>query len=206
MTLPNQLTLLRIILTPVFLFCLFSGNYVFHQLSLAVFIIAAVTDWYDGWVARKWGYVTQWGKFLDPLADKILTSAAFIAFVYLDIMQSWMMLIIVIRDISITLLRSFAEFKNKPVVTAKSAKVKTFIQMVAVYYILVLTVLKDVKWIASSYGDILQILTSQMIIYPLMLLVTLLTLITGIMYLVDNRKILKELYAIFSRATESDRA
>lgn len=206
MTLPNQLTLLRIILTPVFLFCLFSGNYVFHQLSLAVFIIAAVTDWYDGWVARKWGYVTQWGKFLDPLADKILTSAAFIAFVYLDIMQSWMMLIIVIRDISITLLRSFAEFKNKPVVTAKSAKVKTFIQMVAVYYILVLTVLKDVKWIASSYGDILQILTSQMIIYPLMLLVTLLTLITGIMYLVHNRKILKELYAIFSRATESDRA
>ncbi len=206
MTLPNQLTLLRIILTPVFLFFLFSKNYVFHQLSLAVFIIAAVTDWYDGWVARKWGYVTQWGKFLDPLADKILTSAAFIAFVYLDIMDSWMMLIIVIRDISITLLRSFAELKNRPVVTAKSAKVKTFIQMVAVYYILVLIVLKDVKWVASSYSDILQTLTSQRIIYPLMLVVTLLTLITGIMYLIDNRKILKELYAIVSRTTESDRA
>jgi len=204
MTLPNQLTLLRIILAPIFLLFLFSENYVFHQLSLAVFIIAAVTDWYDGWVARKWGYVTQWGKFLDPLADKILTSAAFIAFVHLDVMESWMMLIIVIRDISITLLRSYAELKAKPVMTSKSAKVKTLIQMVAIYYVLLLIVLKDVKWIAASYSDILQTLMSQTIIYPLMLLVTLLTLITGIMYLIDNRKILKELYA-FSRATESDR-
>jgi len=88
--------------------------------------------------------------------------------------------------------------------TSKSAKVKTLIQMVAIYYVLLLIVLKDVKWIAASYSDILQTLMSQTIIYPLMLLVTLLTLITGIMYLIDNRKILKELYA-FSRATESDR-
>jgi CDP-diacylglycerol--glycerol-3-phosphate 3-phosphatidyltransferase len=166
--------------------------------------VAALTDWYDGWVARKWGFVTRWGKFLDPLADKILTSAAFIAFVYMGLMEGWMIIIIVIRDFSITLLRSYAELKDKPVVTAKLAKVKTFLQMAVIYYVLLLLVFKDIKWIAASWGDLLQTLISRKIIYPLMLVITLLTLVTGVMYIIDNRKTLRELY-VFNRAAESDR-
>jgi len=68
MVLPNQLTILRIILTPVFLFLFLSNDPVYNQIALAVFIIAALTDWYDGWLARKFNYITNWGKFWDPLA------------------------------------------------------------------------------------------------------------------------------------------
>ena len=79
---PNQLTLLRIILTPAFALLLISDSPINKQIALVVYCLAALTDWYDGWVARRWGYITHWGKFLDPLADKVLTSAAFISFIF----------------------------------------------------------------------------------------------------------------------------
>ena len=112
MVLPNQLTVLRIILTPVFLVLFLSGDPLLIQISLAVYLIAAITDWYDGWLARKFNYITEWGKFLDPLADKILTSGAFFAFVYLDVLELWMVLVIVIRDFAITGLRGYADYQH----------------------------------------------------------------------------------------------
>lgn len=102
MTLPNQLTILRIILTPVFLFFFLSDNSLFIQISLAVYIVAALTDWYDGWLARKFNYITEWGKFWDPLADKILTSAVFIGFVIVGLLPLWMVFLIIFRDLSVT--------------------------------------------------------------------------------------------------------
>src|ERR1041385_3561530 len=90
MSLPNSLTLLRIILTPLFLALFLSDSSFSKQLSLVVFIVAALTDWYDGWVARKYGYITRWGKFLDPLADKILSSATLFSFVFLGLVDAWM--------------------------------------------------------------------------------------------------------------------
>src|SRR5512135_1440944 len=116
---PNQLTFLRILLTPLFVFLLFSVDPVSRQLSLIVFFIAMLTDWYDGWVARRWGYVTRWGTFLDPLADKVVTSAALIAFIYLDLVPPWTVWLIVGRDILITFLRSYSEFKGKPFDTSR---------------------------------------------------------------------------------------
>ena len=80
MTLPNQLTILRIVLTPLFLILFLSSEPLLKQISVGIFIIAALSDWYDGWLACKFNYITEWGKFMDPLADKILTSAAFIGF------------------------------------------------------------------------------------------------------------------------------
>jgi len=80
MTLPNQLTILRIILSPVFLLFFLSDVIWIKQFSVIIYIVAALSDWYDGWLARKFNYITSWGKFWDPLADKILTSAAFIGF------------------------------------------------------------------------------------------------------------------------------
>ena len=78
MTLPNQLTILRIVLSPVFLFLFLSHDPLMKQISVCVFIIASLSDWYDGWLARKFNYISEWGKFMDPLADKILVSTAFI--------------------------------------------------------------------------------------------------------------------------------
>ncbi|MCS7228476.1 MAG: CDP-diacylglycerol--glycerol-3-phosphate 3-phosphatidyltransferase [Candidatus Kryptonium sp.] len=200
MTLPNQLTILRIVLTPVFVVLFLSKDLLLKQLSLLVYIVAALTDWYDGWIARKFGYITRWGRFLDPLADKILTSSAFISFASLQLVEAWMVIIIVIRDILITLLRSYAEFKDKPVITTKGAKAKTFIQMVFIYYLMFGYVIN-----LSFEGLNLELsLLHPNLIYWSMLLVTLLTFWTGVAYLYDNWKIIKTLYvSAGKRASES---
>ncbi|MCB0743927.1 MAG: CDP-diacylglycerol--glycerol-3-phosphate 3-phosphatidyltransferase, partial [Ignavibacteriae bacterium] len=125
MVLPNQLTTLRIILTPVFLFLFLSENPILKQISLAIYILAAITDWYDGWLARKFNYITTWGKFMDPLADKVLTSTAFFAFVAIGVLELWMVLVVVFRDLLITGLRLFADWKKKSFTTSKLAKAKT---------------------------------------------------------------------------------
>lgn len=200
MTLPNQLTILRIILTPIFVALFLSDKTLFKQLSLPVYIIAALTDWYDGWVARKFGYVSRWGRFLDPLADKILTSSAFISFATLGVLETWMVISVVVRDILITLLRSYAEFKNKPVITTKGAKAKTFVQMVFIYYLLFAYVLN----VSFEKVNLKASLLHPDLIYWVMFFVTILTLWTGLVYIYDNWKIIKSLYVSTSKgASES---
>jgi CDP-diacylglycerol--glycerol-3-phosphate 3-phosphatidyltransferase len=144
--------------------------------------------------------MTKWGRFLDPLADKILTSSAFIAFASLKLVETWMVVAIVVRDLLITILRSYAEFKDKPVITTKSAKVKTFVQMVFIYYLLF-------GYVADlSFGglNLKDSVLHPVFLHWLMLFVTVLTLWTGLVYLYDNWKIIKLLYvATFRRASES---
>ncbi|RPI03802.1 MAG: CDP-diacylglycerol--glycerol-3-phosphate 3-phosphatidyltransferase [Ignavibacteriae bacterium] len=191
---PNQLTFLRILLTPVFLVLLLSSHSVLRQWSLAVFIFAAITDWYDGWLARRWGYVTRWGAFFDPLADKILTSAALLAYASLGLVSGWMVWIIVIRDIIITVLRSYAEYKGKPVDTSKLAKTKTFAQYVLIYYLLLFYVAQNTPSIEERFSGLIQALLNYSFIYIAMLLITGITLWTGIIYIFDNWKTIRELY------------
>ncbi|MBC8484682.1 MAG: CDP-diacylglycerol--glycerol-3-phosphate 3-phosphatidyltransferase [Ignavibacteria bacterium] len=186
MTFPNQLSIIRIILSPVFLFMYFSGDKLVKQLSLLVFFVAVLTDWYDGWHARKFKSVTRTGIFLDPLADKILTSFAFILFFIEGIMPSWMMLVIVIRDIVITVLRSYNEYTGKTLKTSYIAKVKTFVQMTYIFLILFLLVL-----ITFDIGYSLKVVINNFLDsntnYYLMLLVTLLTFYTGISYFFEKK-------------------
>jgi len=196
MVLPNQLTVLRIILTPVFLFLFLSGDPLLIQISLAVYLIAAITDWYDGWLARKFNYITDWGKFLDPLADKILTSAAFFAFVHLDILELWMVWVIVIRDFVITGLRGYADYQGVSFVTSKSAKIKTFIQMVFIYYLLFIYTMQNTQFFYKGNSEIFNKMFDQNLIYYLMLFITLLTFYTGVEYFYTNRKTIKRLFKI----------
>jgi CDP-diacylglycerol--glycerol-3-phosphate 3-phosphatidyltransferase len=200
---PNQLSLLRILLTPVFLAFLFSESSLLRQLSLLVFIVALLTDWYDGWVARRWGYVTRWGTFLDPLADKIVTSAALIAFVILNIAPAWTVWLIVIRDIAITLLRSYSEYKGKPFDTSKLAKTKTFLQFVVIYYILLLHVAGGTEYFRIQYGAAIDTLLHNTVVYVLMVLTAVITVWTGVSYVLKNRKTIRELYVYSNRITES---
>ncbi|MEP0822409.1 MAG: CDP-diacylglycerol--glycerol-3-phosphate 3-phosphatidyltransferase [Ignavibacterium sp.] len=202
---PNQLTLLRILLTPVFLAFLFSENPVFRQISLIVFILAVLTDWYDGWVARRWGYVTRWGTFLDPLADKIVTSAALISFVILGLAPGWAVWLIVIRDIAITLLRSYSEWRGKPIDTTRFAKTKTFLQFVVIYYILLLYVARNTDFFAQNYGKAIDALLDRTVLDILVILIAVITVWTGVLYIVGNRAIIRELYDLSSRrVTERD--
>jgi CDP-diacylglycerol---glycerol-3-phosphate 3-phosphatidyltransferase len=194
MSIPNSLTIFRILLTPVFVILLFSDSSFWKQISLVVYIVAALTDWYDGWVARRYGYVTRWGKFLDPLADKILSAAALFSFVALGLVDAWMVWIVVVRDFLITGLRSYAEWKNEPIVTSKTAQAKTFGEFVVIYYILILYVAQHIPLVNKDYGQWIDTLTHPQVLFGMMLLVTLSTVGTGIMYLIDNRKFLLKLY------------
>jgi CDP-diacylglycerol--glycerol-3-phosphate 3-phosphatidyltransferase len=193
LNLPNQLTLLRIALTPVFVAFLLSDSLTLRQLSLAVFVIAALTDWYDGWIARKMGYTTRWGKFLDPLADKILSSAALLAYVSLGLVDAWMVWVVIFRDFLITGLRSYAEFHDQPIVTSRGAQAKTFGEFVVIYYILILYVIRSIPIVYQEWGFTIDSLMHPRVLFGMMLLVTLSTVGTGIAYLFDNRKMIREL-------------
>ncbi len=194
LNIPNQLTLLRIALTPVFVLLLLSSSSTLRQVSLIVFVVAALTDWYDGWIARKMGYVSQWGKFLDPLADKVLSSAAFICFVALGLVDGWMVWTIIIRDFLITGLRAYAEYREHPVVTSRSAQTKTFSQFVVMYYILILYVCRTIPSVYEEFGRWIDSLMEREVLFGMMLLVTIMTVWTGVAYLIDNRKTLRDLY------------
>jgi len=194
MLLPNQLTTLRIILTPVFLFLFISGDPYLIRISFLVFIAAAITDWYDGWLARKFNYITNWGKFMDPLADKILTSTAFFAFVFLGILPLWMVIIIAVRDFLITFLRIYADYKKINFSTSRLAKVKTFIQLVFLYYLLFFYVLRTFETIEQNYSNLFDILFNEHLIYWTMFIVTLITLFSGIKYIAANRKLIGKMF------------
>ena len=193
LNLPNQLTLFRIALTPVFAWFLLSDSPLFRQLSLAIFVIAALTDWYDGWIARKMGYTTRWGKFLDPLADKILSSTALLVYVSLGLVDGWMVWIIIARDFLITGLRTYMEYHDQPIVTSKTAQAKTFGEFVVIYYILILYVARSVPSVYEQFGSTIDSLMHPQVLFGMMLLVTLSSVGTGIAYLVDNWKNLLEL-------------
>lgn len=194
--LPNQLTIARIILSPVFYFLYMSKDPLLKQISAVVFIIAAITDWYDGWLARKYNYITQWGKFLDPLADKVLTSAGFFALASLGYLEFWMVWIIVLRDFLITGLRVYAEFKKKSFTTSRSAKWKTFAQMFFLYYLLLVTVLMTIGSIYDGNKFIFELLLNEVFVYFIMLAITLFTLVTGIWYLIKNKLLIKQLFLV----------
>lgn len=194
LNLPNQLTLLRILLTPLFVYLIMSESAMNKQIALIVFVVAALTDWYDGWVARRFGYISRWGKFFDPLADKIFASAAMLAYVWLGLLDGWMVWIVIIRDMFMTALRSYAEYKDQPIVTSKSAQAKTFTQFVVIYYVLILYVGRNIPAINQRFGGLIDTLMDKQVLFGMMLLVTIAAVGTAIAYLWDDRKMLKELF------------
>uniref|UniRef100_A0A832DGS7 CDP-diacylglycerol--glycerol-3-phosphate 3-phosphatidyltransferase n=1 Tax=Ignavibacterium album TaxID=591197 RepID=A0A832DGS7_9BACT len=194
MVLPNQLTVLRIILTPLFLYLFLSDDPLLIQISLGIYIIAALTDWYDGWLARKFNYITEWGKFWDPLADKILTSVVFIGFVIVNLLPLWMVILIIFRDLSVTLLRVYADSRGYSFRTTYYAKWKTMLQMIFLYYLLILYVAKNSSEVYSRYQNIIDILLNNDLIYFTMLLITIITVHSGISYLILNKSLIKQLF------------
>jgi len=188
-TIPNQLTILRIVLTPIFIVLFIKKSATDQLIASIIFTAAAITDWYDGWYARKFGVVSRWGQFMDPLADKILVSSALIIFAILDYVFDWMVWIIVIRDFMVTGLRLYALYIGKPIITHVLAKWKTMLQMSTIFVVLLY-----INWynlnLNSNFTYHAQYLD---VIGMLMSLVTLLTIISGVIYLFENRAILYNL-------------
>lgn len=193
LTLANILTVSRLFLAPIFLVLILSDDAAGVIASIVVFGVAALTDWLDGFSARAYGQVTEQGEFLDPLADKVLTTSAFVGFYILDIMPLWMVLVIVVRDFGVTAMRIAADQRGTPMKTSWHAKVKTFVQMVVIFYTLALLyVAVDAPADPVKYpllGN--DLLHSGLTYYPLLLL-TVFTIWTAIEYVLSNRHLFRQ--------------
>ena len=187
MNAPNILSVIRIILSPLFLYLFLTEDITLQRVSVVVFFIAVLTDWYDGWYARKYKSITKTGIFLDPLADKILTTFAFILFYMKRILPVWMLLIIALRDIVITILRSYDEYRGLTIRTSKIAKTKTFLQMTYIFFILALFILPTFNISESTRMSINDFLFNSSTNYIFMFVITLITLYTGITYFFEKR-------------------
>lgn len=191
-TFPNIITATRILLTPLFVWLMLSEDATLVQISAAVFLVAAITDWYDGWYARRYNAGSAFGRFFDPLADKVLVGAAFFAFVFLGILNIWMVAIIVGRDVLVTVLRVAADRHHQPVVTSQLAKWKTAMQLVFLWYIVAVYTVQNIGWLhARISAGMMSTLLSPWIILSSMIVLTALSLITAAQYLLENRHILR---------------
>ena len=135
MNLPNKLTTLRVIMIPFFVFFLLwqnGENYTFRMIALALFIIASLTDLLDGKIARKYNLVTNFGKFMDPLADKLLVCSALICLIELNALPAWMVIIIIAREFIISGFRLIASDNGVVIAASYWGKFKTTFQMVSV--------------------------------------------------------------------------
>ena len=128
----NKLTMFRVVLIPVFIIIIYAGFTGFEYAALAVFIIACLTDFADGFIARKYDQTTDFGKFMDPVADKVLTVAALSVFVEWGKMPAWALLIVVTREFAVTALRLVAADSGRVIAAGKSGKVKTAATMVCI--------------------------------------------------------------------------
>ena len=177
-TIPNIISLFRIILIPVFVYFLVNGDFI---VSLCIFIVASLADALDGWMARKLKQITEFGKFIDPLADKLLVVSALITIMAIDpsmeVFDSWMIFIIVGRDILITFMRWLAIKQNKSLRTSRFGKVKTAFQMISILLIIMVYAANR-----ANYFDAIDI----EIPYWIMLAVTFLTALSGLRYLATN--------------------
>lgn len=178
MNLPNKLTILRIILVPVFVAVMLTNCFGDNSrwVALAIFIIASLTDLLDGKIARKYNLVTNFGKFMDPLADKMLVCSALICLVELGRIPSWMVIIIVARDFVISGFRLVAAESGKVIAANYWGKFKTASQMV-----MICLLIADIQ-----YG-FFPLLSE---IFKWVALV--LTVISLIIYLADNKDVMKE--------------
>ncbi|MBD3273391.1 CDP-diacylglycerol--glycerol-3-phosphate 3-phosphatidyltransferase [Candidatus Dependentiae bacterium] len=141
---PIILTFLRILLSFVFIYFLFNKGLLNLCISIFIFSIAALTDFYDGFFARKFNVCSNFGKFLDPLADKVLTNSAFISFYFLNLINFWIVLVFLIRDLFMTSFRIFMWKKNIVISASKSGKFKTFFQFIVIYLLFLFIIFNSI--------------------------------------------------------------
>ena len=181
MNLPNKLTILRVILIPFFIACALIDTMLCKWLALAIFVIASLTDLIDGKIARKYNLVTDFGKFMDPLADKLLVTAALAVFVHTGLASVWVLFVVVVREFVVTGLRLVAAGGGVVIAASMWGKVKTMFQMIVIVYALIpFNMGQNLSFGAVTFMDVLMIALAAI------------TVISGVDYLYKNRKLLKE--------------
>ena len=180
--LPNALTIARIILTPLMLAALLSDTFWGLTVALVLFVLAAISDYLDGMIARSYKVRSRLGQFLDPLADKVLVLGTFIAllFVVPEIVPWWAVALIALRDIGVTLQRMWAESRGRSLRTLPIAKAKTGVQIG--FIILVLLLLVGAR-LPGSIGEASLWVLESRIPFVILLGVVAFTVVTGVIYL-----------------------
>ena len=191
MNLPNKLTVLRIVLVPFFVAVLLIPQIPHHYLWAAIlFSGAALTDHYDGKLARKNNQITNFGKFLDPLADKILVVSALVCFVDLRLAASWCVILIIAREFMVTSFRLVAVDNGVVIAANNWGKTKTVSQIIAVVAILVFQYAEELVsmgWIpAFTFGGVPGAAVFDGVGYALILIATFFALLSGVIYIVQN--------------------
>lgn len=178
MNLPNKLTLFRIFLIPVFIVVMMLNIPSKFLIACLIFIVASATDAMDGHIARKYNLVTDFGKFMDPLADKLLVIAALTSMIEFDLVAAWMVFIIVARELTVSILRAIAAADGKVIAASGGGKLKTITQMLSIIILLLG---------AHTSSEMILNIGNIMI-----LIATLITLYSGWEYLYKNKHLFME--------------
>ena len=195
MNLPNKLTLLRIALVPLIVLFMLLRFPLSYLIAYALFGVAAITDHFDGKIARRDKLITDFGKFADPLADKILVISILVVFVKHDLCQAVPLIIILFREFSVTSIRLVAAARGKVIAANMWGKVKTVCQIVAICVVFTLESVFDIISLATDNVVVLYDVMNvfKTIDYVFIWIATAVTVISGIKYLVDNKSVISDI-------------
>ena len=189
MNLPNKLTLLRFLLVPVFMVFMYTGGKYSYLIALAVFSVASFTDFLDGNIARKNNMVTDFGKFMDPLADKLLTTVALIYLCLNGMCHEIVICIVLAREFAVSGIRLIAAANpkgGKVIAAGKMGKAKTVLQMIAIIFGLFVMSLFAMQFIGVNLAAIGSLITNV-----LMWIMAVLTVVSGMQYIMPNIDLIK---------------
>ncbi len=159
MTTANKITLVRICLIPFFIICAMRDGAAMQGAALAIFCIASFTDFLDGYIARKYNQVTDFGKFVDPLADKLLVTAALLIFIERGLFAAWMVFIILARELIITSLRIVAANKGRVLAATWTGKVKTCVQIGVIIVDFLYCIVPTLPWLPTAAAWVMTLVT-----------------------------------------------
>jgi CDP-diacylglycerol--glycerol-3-phosphate 3-phosphatidyltransferase len=192
MNLPNKLTLSRVAMTFLLMGLLLRSGLGAKLAALVIFMLACVTDLLDGRIARARNEITDFGKIMDPVADKVLVLGVFLMLVQLQLVASWMVIIIITREFLITGFRLFVVRRGAVLAAENAGKHKTVSQMVTIFLILVFLVLRESAFVFSFWTPSLESYF-RTLIFVLMSIVVILTLTSGFSFFWQNRKLIRSL-------------
>lgn len=205
MNLANKLTLSRVVSIPFFVVALLPQSFglpeglnpYLRSLALIIFVAASITDYYDGYLARKHGWITNFGQLLDPLADKLIVMAAFVGMVELELFPSWMVILILCREFLITGLRTLAVSQGKVLAADRWGKNKTITQMTTIITALVFLAARDIllesgHWEPVVVDQLGIAAPLTMLLKFMMFLCVVLTVFSGVLYIRRNWSLVKE--------------
>lgn len=193
MNLPNKLTVGRIILVPFFVAALLANFPLNNAVALIIFIAASLTDMFDGKIARKNGLVTDFGKFADPLADKILVLAALLCFVQLGICDCVAVIIVLFREFSVTSIRLIAASKGKVVAANMWGKAKTVSQMIAIIAVIAMQIVLELPEVGLNFINAATFEPIFFVVEEILIWISVVfTIISGVVYIIQNRQFISQ--------------